>query len=363
MNFYSSIIFIEAFAAIAMITLIARNPVIDKHMRRDYCIDFLLIVVIVTTEWFNIFLNGSAESLRTLHYAVKCLEFCFVPMLPAVAILTFDYFKPRKPLMYLNAAHWGLEIISCFTGWVFYMDAGNNYVRGPLYFVFVVFYMTETGILVWSLVRHGKSYQNNNYLGIITGGLFAISGITLQLFDSEIRTSWLAVEMGFIMSYIYFNDMELQTDKLTGLLNRWCYEQRLASIDYQTAILIFDVDSFKSINDSFGHLVGDECLKTTARLIRKNFSKEGKCYRIGGDEFCVILKKKSKYALSHSDERLNALIEHFSIDVRNARKADPRFTNISVGYAFTDPDFSINWAIEKADRQMYDIKVKNKAVD
>lgn len=364
MAYYSAIIFIEVFAALVMITLTARNPILDKDMRRRYSMFFGALVAVAISEWTNLFMNGMPESYRILHYIIKATEFSMVPMLALVGIYIYGDFKYKKALLYIDLIHSALEYIIAFTTrWIFYMDENNVYRRGQFYFFFVALYLIQTVILAWELLKCGRKFQNHNYVAAFCGAAFLISGIGVQLFDNGIRTSWLAVEMAFIMTYIYFNDMALQSDKLTGLLNRWCYERKLERLNYSTCILIFDVDSFKTINDTFGHLFGDESLRLAAGLIYKNFAKEGLVYRIGGDEFCVIMKKKSKYVTHQSDEGIQALIDVFRMEVEEAHKKEPRFTNISVGYAFTDLDFSINWALDKADRMMYEIKQKNKQID
>lgn len=53
---------------------------------------------------------------------------------------------------------------------------------------------------------------------------------------------------------------------------------------------MFDVDDFKQINDRYGHIQGDLCLAGIAECIKKSYANFGYCYRIGGDEFCVLLK-------------------------------------------------------------------------
>lgn len=353
MELYTSLIIIEALAALVMASLILQNPVVDLRMRRDYCLCFLVLVVIVSTEWFNIFLNGSAENLRTVHKIVKCTEFCFVPVLPAIAIMAFGWFKYTHLLMYLNAIHILAEIASCFTGNIFYMDEANVYHRGNLYFLFVGLYAFEMVILFITLIECGKTFQTNNYLSVIIGCVFLVSGICIQLYDTNIKTAWLTVEMALIFSYIYFNEMVLQTDKLTGLLNRWCYEIKFENVNYDTVICVFDVDSFKSINDAFGHLLGDEALKKSAKLIKKYFGKEAKCYRIGGDEFCAIFDKDSKYATAASKDKLEDLLRNFSYEAGQLHIEDPRFTGISVGYSYVTEKVSIKEAFEMADKYMY----------
>ncbi len=86
------------------------------------------------------------------------------------------------------------------------------------------------------------------------------------------------------------------TDAVTGIYNRRAFEEmlrremeRAARARNHISLIIFDLDSFKQYNDMWGHPAGDERLKATARLIRKNLRKYDIAARYGGDEFAVIL--------------------------------------------------------------------------
>lgn len=363
MTFYSALVIVEIFAALVLAVFISKNPMVDKKVKWSFSHSFIVLAIVCFSECMNINLNGTPDSFRVLHYVVKLTEFICVPVIPGINLLAFPRFKQRKALIILLASHAVFEIVCAFFGLVFYMDKTNSYFRGPLYFVFVIFYLSITALLFFEVIYLGKSFQNNNYLLIALGGLFLVSGVSIQIYDSTIRVSWLCVELTIIMAYIYINDLTLQTDNLTGLLNRWCYEKRLESVDYDSVVMFFDVDSFKSINDTFGHAVGDEALRLVAHSIFEHFGREAKCYRIGGDEFCAVFKKNSKYSISQSEEMLGALIDRFELDIKDIRKADPRFTGVSVGYSFVNKDFEIYWAVECADRKMYEYKKKNKDTD
>lgn len=363
MDMYTSTIIIEIFDALVLGVFIAKNPMIGTQMKKCFTRGFLVLAIVGLSEWLTIRMNGSSESLRGLHYVVKYFEFFFVPVIPAIFIDAFIKVKKRKELITVLIVHGVFELIAMPFGLIFYMDEANCYVRGPFYPVYVLFYVLMSVFMVIEIARFGKGYQNNNYVLIGLGCVFLVSGISLQLFNSEIRTSWLCVELTLILAYIYVNDLILQTDTLTGLLNRLCYEKQLMSVKYDSVVVFFDVDSFKSINDTFGHSVGDEALKLVSRCILNNFGKEARCYRIGGDEFCAVFKKKSKYSINQSHERISALIEHFEMEIREIRKDDPRFTGVSVGYSFVNKEFEINWAVEYADRKMYECKKRNKDAD
>ena len=84
-------------------------------------------------------------------------------------------------------------------------------------------------------------------------------------------------------------------DRLTGLANRRSFDEALSTLadtadTYRNAALIFmDMNRLKYINDNFGHTAGDEMITRAARCIEDAFAKQGSCYRIGGDEFAVIM--------------------------------------------------------------------------
>lgn len=86
-------------------------------------------------------------------------------------------------------------------------------------------------------------------------------------------------------------------DLATGLLNKkaFCHEveQCLAEHSGETmnAMIFLDIDNFKLVNDSFGHLFGDEVIFTLAEYIQKYFAKKGLCGRFGGDEFTIFIKE------------------------------------------------------------------------
>lgn len=363
MSLYTAIVICIIFNALVMSVFIAKNPMVGRQMQKCFTKGFLLISVVVVAEWLTLFLNNAPEDFRFFHYVVKLIEFSCVPVVPVVFISAFAKNRGVKSMRIILLLHVVAEILAAPFGLIFYMDAANVYTRGPLYFAYVIFYVAMTVLMVLEVARYAKGFQNNNYVLMALDCLFLLSGIVIQLFDSSLRISWLCGEMTLTLAYIYVTDLNLQTDSQTGLLNRFCYEKRIASVNYDSVVVFFDVDSFKSINDTFGHAVGDEVLGLVASCIYKNFAKEAKCYRIGGDEFCAVFKRTSKYSVEQSDERIGALIDRFEMEIRDIGKEDPRFTGVSVGYSFVNKEFEINWAVEYADRKMYECKKRNKDTD
>jgi diguanylate cyclase (GGDEF)-like protein len=89
---------------------------------------------------------------------------------------------------------------------------------------------------------------------------------------------------------------EARRDSLTGLRNRRAFEEaasreieRARRLEVPLSLILLDLDNFKQVNDSFGHLEGDRCLKAVATAIGEELREPDLCFRWGGDEFAVLL--------------------------------------------------------------------------
>ena len=145
-------------------------------------------------------------------------------------------------------------------------------------------------------------------------------------------------------------------DELTGVYNRAGYDLLLSSMDLgSTCMLLFDVDDFKSVNDTCGHKTGDNVLIKLTGALRSSFRADDYICRIGGDEFVVFM--------THSSALQNKLISG-KIAVINeemgAADEDCPAVSVSVGIAHgscaSDPDDLFG----KADSAMYESKKKGK---
>lgn len=93
-------------------------------------------------------------------------------------------------------------------------------------------------------------------------------------------------------------------DSLTGLGNRRMFQKSIAAKGQRTfGLLLMDLDHFKTINDKFGHDTGDKVLRGIAELLQKSFASQDEIFRLGGEEFAVILTEASKDGLAESAEK------------------------------------------------------------
>ena len=139
---------------------------------------------------------------------------------------------------------------------------------------------------------------------------------------------------------------------ITAELSRRCAEfQRYGSV---FALLLVDVDRFKSINDSLGHLAGDHVLRRVAHILRSALREVDRVGRYGGEEFIVVLPESRLDSAINTAERIRIAIEQVPIRVdRELLKV-----TVSIGVAAATPGnhCSAEALIEAADRQMYEAK-------
>ena len=151
---------------------------------------------------------------------------------------------------------------------------------------------------------------------------------------------------------------EAEHDGLTDLLNRTSFD-RLAQMyengDRPYALIIVDVDIFKSVNDTFGHAVGDQILKKVAGLLKTAFRSIDYICRIGGDEFAVIM-------VEMTSDLAYTIVE--KIDYVNKELSEPTdglpAVSLSVGVAFTDRENPTGDIFKDADKALYDVKEHGK---
>jgi diguanylate cyclase (GGDEF)-like protein len=168
------------------------------------------------------------------------------------------------------------------------------------------------------------------------------------------------------MARMVSDELGVYTDELTGLANRKALVSVLENISdlqnnlaQQTVLAVFDLDNFKLINDQHGHKVGDEALRAFAHLLCDTFRKLDVKFRLGGDEFCVLLPGASEATAVKRVEKLRAQVDQFN------RKTDLPFAlEFSVGVYSTDPQIascSVGQLFAAADRLMYQNKARRKA--
>jgi len=150
---------------------------------------------------------------------------------------------------------------------------------------------------------------------------------------------------------------EAQTDHLTGLLNRVTFESKLTNLfekmkvqGSELCFMMIDIDHFKNINDTHGHLMGDFILQEMAKHLKAYFRKSDFVFRYGGEEFAVLLPEITLENAQISAEKLRKLImeQCFTVDEKELT------LTVSIGLSMQNKeDETIQALILRADEALY----------
>ena len=187
----------------------------------------------------------------------------------------------------------------------------------------------------------------------------------LSLFDYQDENTKERKVLGYIQDINH--DMErqaklrqqAQTDSLTGILNVGAGRSRIQKLlsepgNGQKAMLMMDVDNFKIVNDTYGHIVGDKTLRQFAKILSDVFTGEAVVYRLGGDEFAVFLPQ-----LQDAEREVALLVNQLNAQVQQARAEFP-YLSVSVGVYITDTCQSYEHFYSAADKALYQTKKSGK---
>lgn len=149
------------------------------------------------------------------------------------------------------------------------------------------------------------------------------------------------------------------SDDLTGALSRRGLrelgERMLAMQQHQptqVAVLMLDLDHFKSVNDRYGHLIGDQVLKHVTHVVRDRLREDALLARYGGEEFSILLPVKHAQEAYGVAERLRKAIESTPCETR----IGPVRVTVSIGVSFHCPTSTLEEDLSKADGRLYTAK-------
>ncbi len=336
------------------------------------CITVTCILILDSMQWIldghpgvliyyaNLVSNFFYYALQMLPYLLWCLYIRY-----QIKMDVKEMMKAKVLFSVPFLINTALSIITCFNGFFFYIDSQNYYQRGEYFWISVVMTYSYFLYSIIFLLVNRKKTERNMFVSLMLFTLPPVIGSIIQVFNFGFALIWPGVTISLVIIYINIQKNQLYTDYLTGLYNR-----RLLDIHLNDAlrnnekpgsigVIMLDIDGFKHINDSFGHVVGDQALVETANILKKSVGKAGFTARYGGDEFVVIVPAKDASEIEGVASEIEKNIELF-----NKRESAIYSVHLSMGYEIFEcgGGASKNDVLSRIDRQMYEKKFKNRAL-
>ena len=265
----------------------------------------------------------------------------------------------RIPLYIMYA----LIISTYWTGFFFYIDANNRYVRGPYYLLFLIMtYLYAAFAVVHAFHRALTAHTyalSTEYKRLARFAFFPLIASILEIIYPNIPFVPAGLMLSLLTLHLEVQELKISQDPLTQLNNRNKLFPYLEGLIHQDGIVgklyffMLDVDGFKNINDGYGHTEGDAALVLVANSL-KEYCKGMNSFlaRYAGDEFCIVHQLVYPGEIEKMTREIIDLIEE------NGRKADkPYVLRVSVGYACYDGMMSsVKDLVDAADRELYKMK-------
>ena len=383
---YGVIASVSLLFLIGCLAHLSENDVFSKKRIRKFSNIIFVLVFLVIIDWgFEIL--AAIETPIPILYVIKATELVVNPTLIYLVFLVFydkKYIK-QDPIMQrlrqiILATIAGNTVLQTFTFFgleVFSIDAERQYHRESLVYIYVIFLLIGVLAMMHGIFVFSSKTQSTMRVTMLAFATILLISILLRALFADNNYDFLCMSVAMPFLLIYYSHLTLRVDSLTRLLNQNVYQRVIKNINYTTIIIIIDANNFKDINDTFGHECGDQTLKQIGHAIIEAYGQYAYCYRIGGDEFCVILKpdmfEKLIEETPHRDaylmaekfmERLNAAIQ-----VEKDNNSDEGFLDYGIcqgygiyysesGYPNVKDRMTLEAVIKLADERMYDAKAR-----
>jgi diguanylate cyclase (GGDEF)-like protein len=287
---------------------------------------------------------------------------------PLISLLWFDYvdyffhrdkmriIKFHKAVVIPLVLYVVLCIISVFINIIFYVDTSNLYTRGAHYWIYLIFSYSFLVVAVVSIIKHKKEIRTSTFYPLLFFVIPPAVGGIFQSIHYGLLLIWPMTMISIFMIFVFVQSHRANTDYLTNLFNKREFDNHVNILSsskkkrYLLAGLIADIDHFKMINDQYGHPMGDEVLKETAKIFASSFDPNDFVARVGGDEFGVLFTIKSPDQLEKTIQHIN---ENF--DAFNLTKKFPFEVRLSMGAEIYNADVyeNVTEFVKRLDELMY----------
>lgn len=300
------------------------------------------------------------------------ISFMAIP-LPIVAFVNVICIKRKKSLqlisnvLFLNMMLQALFYVLGFTEFIQLLPLTHL-----LIILSVIFMITA---LIDEIKANNSMLAKGFLISLSILGLFSL--ITLVQFyirPIDNSRSWFMLGfISFIMLLVYFcvkriwllyeQNTKLKlyqnmayNDMMTMAQNRTAFNEKMTQLEGKdltsTTLLILDINNLKQINDEYGHQAGDRMIIDTCECILSIFENIANVYRIGGDEFAVLIPK--------SNVNMKDLLKKLDDVILNYNSSNQNQISLAYGYAIGDADIDIETLFKQADKNMYLRKFEQK---
>lgn len=368
---------------------VVRDPNVLNWSPIHKCILMLVFFIFIKTLWitWKVYTLSSAELIEYINYdsilfhlKIDIFEFFLIVFILPVFHLNRGGSQAQHYLPYCCMV---LLISMLVFDWYSSGLLAAGIIINVMSFIYLMIVLFERKILFFSLCYSLLIFSVIHMSGIVTGvhkyaPMFNLATLGYPNFKNSF---WLASTLYFsvppfligifILSTIlnqwrkreiFITELS-QKDDLTGIYNRRVLTQHLVRLDqeqhaiFSYAILLLDLDHFKRVNDTYGHIVGDQVLIQSAQILKQNLRTDDLLGRYGGEEFLIIIHNSHFYEVYRVAERCRQALENsrylagVGIEIQ---------VTCSIGIACSESGQNALSILNEADLALYQAKSKGR---
>ncbi|OWV18460.1 GGDEF domain-containing protein [Fibrobacter sp. UWB4] len=247
-----------------------------------------------------------------------------------------------------------LLIANFFYPVVFRISETNVYSRGPLFMVnnlMEVAFMID-GVIIY-LIGRARS-GGVKFFPVLQFVWPIFICVCLQNFFYGISTVWVGIAVGFTSLMLALQNENIFIDKLTRLFNRYYLDRISGTLkrSNKIAMMMIDMNGFKSINDNLGHSQGDDALFSMAEILRETVESHGTAVRYAGDEFVIVINTDNEQVAASYRDKIKQKLADF-----NKKRIKKYKLSASIGMGIFDlKQNNLDEILEIIDKRMYEDK-------
>lgn len=348
----------------------------DSFQRMLFLIILGAAFLSMGSDFISVVLESATGSTRKIFFTVRSLFSIFQNITFYTIVIFIDYFLYNneirsKKLLKIYLVFFGFYCISILLnlslGFYFTVGERNVLIPGKFEFLRIVISFLPIFLCILDIFLSSQRTKQTQltliiYIGLLTGA----GALTAVIFKTP-SLVWLCLAAALLGTYFFIIRSDSKIDPLTGIGNRYSFNEfieKLARRNSQGrvfheswAVVMLDMDHFKEINDTLGHVQGDNALRDVATILRGCIRHSDFAARYGGDEFVLAIRAESNI------EKLIARLRKV-LALHNDTAGRPYKLEISYGYDIftTGGGQSIDDFLAHVDNLMYKHKAERRRI-
>ena len=348
----------------------------DNYQRMLFLIVLGSAFLAITTDYISVIIDHAGNDNGNILFVMHSLRIILQTFSYYFAFIFVDYFIHNNRTRSIRMIYVVLVFLVLYSisvllnlrlAYYFYLGTDNDHVPGQFFAVKQILSHLPILLCIIDMLLESKHIKQVNFTLVFFFGLFTGLGAALDLLLKTTGLEWLCFTMAVLCTYFFIIRIDSKIDALTGIGNRYSFNEFIENLSRRNrkrrmfreswAVVMLDMDHFKEINDSLGHLEGDKALRDMAKLIKSSIRHSDFAARYGGDEF--VLATKAETDIEKMIARLRKALDHHNDTAGRAYKLE-----ISYGYDIfaTDGDRTIKEFLAHIDNLMYKHKAERRRI-